>query len=85
MPKRRKTPPELVALRARFQTALAEAGLTMNKWCELNGWSRAHVVLTLADDRESEKVLARVREFTTEQEARIMARIAEQPALAAAS
>ncbi|MES2524016.1 MAG: hypothetical protein V4617_15020 [Gemmatimonadota bacterium] len=68
MPKRRKAPAALVQLRSRFKTALAEAGLTMAAWAELNGWSRAHVVLVLAADRESEKVLDAVRAFTGEQE-----------------
>lgn len=85
MPKRRKTPTALMQLRSRFKTALAEAGTTMGAWSDAEGWSRAHVVLTLAGSRDSEKVLARVREFTSEQEARMVARIAEQPALAAAS
>lgn len=73
---RRKTPPALAQLRSRFKTALAEAGLTMAAWADLNDWSRAHVVLVLAGDRESDRVLDAVREFTVGQEDRMRKRLA---------
>jgi hypothetical protein len=76
MPKHRKTPPELIALRRRFNVALAEAGLSVTKWSAENDWSRAHVVLTLSGDRESEYVLAAVRSFVSAWEEKIAKRLA---------
>lgn len=76
MRKGRKTPPELVALRRRFNTALAEAGSSVTKWSVENGWSRAHVVFTLSGDRESEYVINAVTEFVAKWEQRIAERLA---------
>lgn len=59
---------DLKALRARFKTALAEAGTSMAAWSAKNDWSTAHVMLTLAGKRESERVLSAVRDFTEVQE-----------------
>jgi len=67
MPKKRK-PDDLSRLRARFRTALAEAGMSMAGWAADNDWSSAHVMLTLAGKRESERVTGAVREFTDAQE-----------------
>ena len=76
MPKRRKTLPELAALRRRFNVALAESGLSLTKWCAQHGWTRTHVTLTLSGDRESARVLTVVREFTEGQEGKMAARLA---------
>lgn len=82
MPQRRKTPSEIDVLRARFKTALAEAGLSMTAWAAKNEWSTAHVILTLAGKRESDRVLDAVRAFTNEQENRIRERLSMQPSAA---
>ena len=71
---------DLRALRARFKTALAEAGTSMAAWAQASGWSTAHVMLTLAGKRESERVLSAVREFTDAQEAVMRERLASPAA-----
>lgn len=76
MPKRRKTPPELVALRRRFNVALAEAGTSLTKWCSDHDWTRPHVALTLSGDRESRRVIDAVKAFTDAQEQKMAARLA---------
>jgi uncharacterized protein (DUF2141 family) len=81
MPIKRK-PSELREIRARFRTALAEAGTSMVAWAAANEWTTAHVTLTLRGKRESERVMSAVREFTDAQEAKMRERLTETAAVA---
>lgn len=49
--------------KARFRAALALAGLSIAKWCELEGYTATHVHLYFAGRRDSQRLTDKIDRF----------------------